>query len=440
MTDPTRKRQLEELDQVTLCARILFQARSELYVNMKFLDVSLSSLGFEADWAREGLGTDGHLIYYGPDYLLGLYKRGRTLVNRGYLHMLFHCLFCHMYTRKDRDKGYWDLSCDIAMEYVIDGLYQKCVHVPRSALRREIYLRLEKALSEKGPVLTAERVYRALLEMELPDRRLDMLKAEFFVDSHDLWEQEDSPKIARSRQNKWNDNREKMQTELETGSKDASEDNRSLLEEVQVENRERYDYSRFLQKFAVLKEEMQVDPDSFDYAFYTYGLSLYGNMPLVEPLEYKEVRRIKEFVIAIDTSGSVSGDLVQRFVTKTYNILRQQENFFTKINLHIIQCDAEVQEDRKITSQKDFDNYLDTMQLHGFGGTDFRPVFQYVDELVRAGEFTNLKGMIYFTDGRGIFPEKKPDYDAAFVFLDDGYAPPDVPVWAIKLVLQSEEI
>ena len=440
MTDPTRKRQLEELDQVTLCARILLQARSELYVNMKFLDVSLSSLGFEADWAREGLGTDGHLIYYGPDYLLGLYKRGRTLVNRGYLHMLFHCLFCHMYTRKDRDKGYWDLSCDIAMEYVIDGLYQKCVHVPRSALRREIYLRLEKALSERGPVLTAERVYRALLEMELPDRRLDMLKAEFFVDSHDLWEQEDSPKIARSRQNKWNDNREKMQTELETGSKDASEDNRSLLEEVQVENRERYDYSRFLQKFAVLKEEMQVDPDSFDYAFYTYGLSLYGNMPLVEPLEYKEVRRIKEFVIAIDTSGSVSGDLVQRFVTKTYNILRQQENFFTKINLHIIQCDAEVQEDRKITSQKDFDNYLDTMQLHGFGGTDFRPVFQYVDELVRAGEFTNLKGMIYFTDGRGIFPEKKPDYDAAFVFLDDGYDPPDVPVWAIKLVLQSEEI
>lgn len=133
MTDPTRKRQLEELDQVTLCARILLQARSELYVNMKFLDVSLSSLGFEADWAREGLGTDGHLIYYGPDYLLGLYKRGRTLVNRGYLHMLFHCLFCHMYTRKDRDKGYWDLSCDIAMEYVIDGLYQNvsmCRGVP----------------------------------------------------------------------------------------------------------------------------------------------------------------------------------------------------------------------------------------------------------------------------------------------------------------------
>ena len=99
-------------------------------------------------------------------------------------------------------------------------------------------------------------------------------------------------KSPRSRQNKWNDNREKMQTELETGSKDASEDNRSLLEEAQVENRERYDYSRFLQKFAVRRKKMQVDPDSFDYAFYTYGLSLYGNMPLIEPLESREVYRV----------------------------------------------------------------------------------------------------------------------------------------------------
>ena len=254
-----------------------------------------------------------------------------------------------------------------------------------------------------------------------------------------------TPKSGTERRDKdleqtWKEISERLQVDLETISRRHGTDAGNLVQELKAVNRETYDYADFLRRYMSLGEVTQVNQDEFDYIYYTYGLSLYGNMPLVEPLEYKEVRRIKEFVIAIDTSGSVSGDLVQRFVTKTYNILRQQENFFTKINLHIIQCDAEVQEDRKITSQKDFDNYLDTMQLHGFGGTDFRPVFQYVDELVRAGEFTNLKGMIYFTDGRGIFPEKKPDYDAAFVFLDDGYDPPDVPVWAIKLVLQSEEI
>ena len=163
-------------------------------------------------------------------------------------------------------------------------------------------------------------------------------------------------------------------------------------------------------------------------------------MPLVEPLEYKEMRRIKEFVIAIDTSGSVSGELVQRFVTKTYNILRQQENFFTKINLHIIQCDAAVQEDQVITSPEEFETYLRTMKLRGFGGTDFRPVFEYVDQLVREGAFTNLKGMIYFTDGRGIFPERPPQYDAAFVFVEEEADMPEVPVWAIRLVLREEEI
>ena len=80
------------------------------------------------------------------------------------------------------------------------------------------------------------------------------------------------------------------------------------------------------------------------------------------------------------------------------------------------------------------------MKLKGFGGTDFRPVFDYVDRLNKEHEFTNLKGLIYFTDGYGVFPAKKPDYQTAFVFVDDEYNNPDVPVWAIKLVLQSDEV
>ena len=114
--------------------------------------------------------------------------------------------------------------------------------------------------------------------------------------------------------------------------------------------------------------------------------------------------------------------------------------YFIKINLHIIQCDADLQEDVKITSQEDFDNYLKTMKIKGLGGTDFRPVFSYVNKLLAEGEFTNLKGLIYFTDGYGTFPERMPDYETAFVFIDDKYNNPIVPPWAIKLVLQRDEI
>ena len=78
--------------------------------------------------------------------------------------------------------------------------------------------------------------------------------------------------------------------------------------------------------------------------------------------------------------------------------------------------------------------------MYGLGGTDFRPVFRYVDELREKNEFENLRGLIYLTDGFGTFPKKKPDYETAFVFVDDGINSYDVPPWAIRLVLQPEEL
>ena len=204
-------------------------------------------------------------------------------------------------------------------------------------------------------------------------------------------------------------------------------------------NRERYDYEAFLRKFATRQEEMKIDDEEFDYIFYTYGLKLYEKMPLVEPLEYKEVKKVREFVIAIDTSGSVSGDTVQAFVQKTYNILQSTESFASKVHIRIIQCDQEIREDVKITSAAEFDEYLETMTLKGFGGTDFRPVFDHVEKLRKSREFRNLRGLIYFTDGLGTFPAQKPDYETAFIFLREDDAP-QVPPWAIKLVLEPEEL
>ena len=50
-------------------------------------------------------------------------------------------------------------------------------------------------------------------------------------------------------------------------------------------NHEKCDYAEFLNKFMVMGETMQINDDEFDYIFYTYGLQLYKNMPLIEPLE-----------------------------------------------------------------------------------------------------------------------------------------------------------
>ena len=227
---------------------------------------------------------------------------------------------------------------------------------------------------------------------------------------------------------------------METFSKEASEQSGHLLGELKVEHRERYNYREFLRKFSVFREEIKTDPDTFDYGFYTYGLSLYGNLPLIEPLETREMRKIEEFAIVIDTSMSCSGELVQRFLEETYSVLRENESFFHQVNVHIIQCDEKVHQDVKITSKEELQDYMEHFQLYGEGGTDFRPAFEYVDGLIRKGEFMNLKGLLYFTDGYGIYPGKMPSYRSAFVFLEKDYRDVDVPPWAIKLILSEEEI
>ena len=56
-----------------------------------------------------------------------------------------------------------------------------------------------------------------------------------------------------------------------------------------------------------MREEPRLDPDEFDLGYYSYGLRTYGNLPLIEPLESRESKKIRDFVIVIDTSESTSG-------------------------------------------------------------------------------------------------------------------------------------
>ena len=83
---------------------ILRAARDELYLGMRFLDVALSSFSYQMDGQIQGFGTDGRVMYFQPQMLGGLYRENRILVNRGYLHMVFHCIFRHFAWRGTEGK------------------------------------------------------------------------------------------------------------------------------------------------------------------------------------------------------------------------------------------------------------------------------------------------------------------------------------------------
>ena len=239
----------------------------------------------------------------------------------------------------------------------------------------------------------------------------------------------------------WEDIASTIAMDLETFSRQYGTHAGSLIQSLRTIKRETVDYSAFLRKFATHAEVMRVSQEEFDLNYYTYGLKLNGNTPLIEPLEYRDDKQIRELVIGIDTSGSVAGDLVQAYLQKTWNIIKQQDCFSRRFVLHIIQCDSRIQEDAVIASQEDFDRYIKTMTIHGLGGTDFRPVFEYVNRLRHEGKLRSLKGLLYFTDGYGTYPTKAPDFKTAFVFLEkDNNAFSKVPPWAMKVILTESEI
>lgn len=425
-------------------------SRDELYLGMRFLDVALNSFVYQMDTGVSPFGTDGAVLYFHPQQLGGLYRQNRILVNRGYLHMVYHCIFRHMWKeypvgpeddfaevkRQGMSPGarLWNLSCDIAAEYLIDRNYHRSVRYSRSLLRRETYRKLE----QEGKTLHAERIFKLLQGWNLDEKRLAKLEQEFYADDHQYWashQPDRKPDADSCLRKKWQDIDEQMETDLETFSKEASEQNGDLLGQLKIENRDKHDYRSFLKKFSVWREELGVDTDTFDYTFYSYGLSLYGNMPLIEPQETKEVKKVEEFAVVVDTSMSCSGELVRRFLEETYDVLSENESFFRKINVHIIQCDEAVRSDVKISGEKELREYMDNLTLYGEGGTDFRPAFDYVDEKIRQGELTDLRGLIYFTDGYGIYPRKAPGYQTAFVFMQEDYQDADVPGWAMKLTV-----
>lgn len=449
MTEDTGIRK-NETELEALAADVLEIARGRLLVNLRYMDVALTF--HEREVYHGSFSTDGRVLYYDPVSVLRTYSESKEKLTRIYLHLVLHCVFCHPFIGPDADSRLWDLACDIASESVICELDLPCTRSDDDGRRRDM---LRKIRRETG-FLTAEKIYSALRKGELGSvDTVENLEQLFMSDEHSAWYSDDvqppavqtvlsgepQPEIDEmSTESEWKEIAGQIEMEIETFAKVRGKFASSLVQNLRAVNRERYDYTGFLRKFAAVNETVKVSDDEFDYIYYNYGLQHYHKMPLIEPLEYREDSRIKDFVIAIDTSGSVAGEEVQTFLQKTYNILKSRESFHNRINVHIVQCDAQIQSDEVITSSEDFDRYLETMEIRGLGGTDFRPVFDYVDRLLKEGAFGDLKGLIYFTDGLGVYPPAKPAYRTAFVFVESGYNVPEVPVWAMKVVLRPDEL
>lgn len=435
--------QTQEEWEAEMSEKILSYVRNELYLELRFMDIALSALTPQADTSLKTFATDGERLYFSTEQVLRVFEKNAPFLNRAYLHAVLHCIFSHLWIAGNRDRRLWNLACDIAVEYTIDGMGKNCTKRILSWMRQKLY----EEIKERQEGVSAAVIYRMLAERfckagqtQEAQEAFAALEREFYTDSHRYWpkREEDAAKsaAAAANQKKWNQiaRQTRMEQELKGGE---PKDGEELLAAQLAAEKGRRSYRDFLQKFAALREELHADPDEFDLNYYTYGLKVYGNMPLIEPLESREAKKIREFVIVIDTSYSTSGELVEQFLRETADILRQSDSFFSDSVIRILQCDNQVRRDTVIAGERELKRFLQELQLIGGGGTDFRPAFSYVEELRAQGELRHLAGLLYFTDGKGIYPKRRPEYKTAFLFLED-YDEEAVPPWAMRLRLSEE--
>ena len=348
-----------------MSVKILDFIKEEVAAELRFLRIALYRFMPKEDKRLATLATDGENIYYSSLHLLPLFQKNSRYLDRVYLHSVLHCLFSHLWIQGKRNPYLWGIACDIAVEYTIDHMDKECTRRILSLLREQIYGELEAS----GRSISAAQIYRYLEEFDAD--RLKDIHMEFFTDDHVFWPKEENKDMPSSKVfRQWQKIARQTSQEQKRRGQEPGEKEAVLNQQLKIQ-RSRRSYADFLRQFTILREEVSVDPDNFDINYYTYGLNLYKNMPLIEPLESSEVKKIRDFVIVIDTSYSTNGELVQGFLKETFRILLQRGNFFRQSRIHILQCDEKVQEDTVIRSEKDIAQLYQQFTLLGGGGMIF---------------------------------------------------------------------
>ena len=410
------------MDRTAAARDIVSASASRLCLDMRFLTRAVLSLSTDVEEGEGAPRCDGRTVTFRADTVLESFMEDPNSVTRDLAHCVLHCVLGHTSPSNTPET---DLAEDMLVEYVLDCLDTPHTSVPGRDDRVFVCERLfGKAGAPAVDLLSA-------VVAETSRWQLDLHRRMFVRDDHSARSGTDD--VA------WRELSQQVMAEVEGFVRDDEGRTTALMHILRIRNRRRYDYRSFLRKFMTRRTTVRESQTEFDPIYYTYGLSRYGNLPLIDSLEQSDTAMVDEFVIAVDTSGSTMRGPVVRFLEEAFDVLRQT-GVGRDSNLHVIQCDDQVRSDDVVRSEGDLRRLVKGFELKGGGNTDFRPVFDYVDRLIEEGGFRNLKGLMYFTDGQGTYPTRRPAYDVAFVFCDDRYQEHEVPPWAMRIVVRTEDL
>ncbi|MEW5891792.1 MAG: VWA-like domain-containing protein [Pseudomonadota bacterium] len=421
----------------------LAAARTRLILDKPFLGSLVMHLPLKAadpKWCKT-TATDARAFYYNPNYIARLTLEQTQFV---LAHEAMHCALSHFARRNHRQKHRWDVACDYAVNMILD---EERMPPPDEALMNASY---------RG--LTAEEIY-PLLHEDPPEETLDQHlfdqendtppESEGQPEARDTGEGE--PRDSQSGETEGEQDAEssggnqgldkndrqgkgsQAQPQDSQASGEAqgevqeqppqppmdpeklSEQWKSRLAAAAQAARQAGKLSQSLMRFVdnllapqlpwrALLARYMMNAARDDYSF--QRTSRREGEALMPRLYSQSVR----VVVAVDTSGSLTDEELHELLTEV-DALKGQVR--AEITLHA--CDDKLCPNGPWRYEL-WDEITLPEGVSGGGGTDFRPVFEWIDK-----ERLSPDLLVYFTDAEGEFPAQAPHYPV--VWLVKGKAP-----------------
>lgn len=310
--------------------------------------------------------VDGHRLFYHPDWVM---NNDQALVESMIAHEVGHCVFDHIGRRQGRQPRRWNFAND----YVVNDVIQDCGFT----------LGAGWLYSPAFHGMSSDEIYKLLPE----DPPGDQFDSHFDKVGGDL--------DADINTADW----QIAAVQAATAQQAAGKMPGSLKRFIDEILNPKADWRTVLWRFAT-----EVTRDDYSWARMNRRFASIG---IYLPGLYSEAMGL--FIDAIDTSGSISREVLNAFGSEIKGI----RDAVTPTRMINIYCDAAVNHVDEFEHGDEI-----TFDMHGGGGTDFRPPFEYIRE-----KGLEPKCMVYLTDGYGPFPEHAPDYPVLWLMTTDVVPP-----------------
>ena len=325
--------------------------------------------------------TDGKDIYFNMDFLKSLNSSEQNALM---LHEVLHMALLHVTRRQNRDPKIWNIAADIVVNDLI--LRNTTFILPKGAIT-------DKTYRDKS----VEFIYESLLKDNKYKKHKSYIQDLKDGGTNDNSSQADGLEI----ESYWKDKIQVLKNSDMANNSDKFGSNATgglpdgMDREVENILEPEVNWRHALWKYV---GRTPADFDDLDRRFLYRGLYLEGLM--TEALEVS---------VCVDTSGSVSRDLIDQFVAEINGILKS----YPHVKCDFFFCDCQLSGPFKISSSEEIP------MLKGGGGTSFVPFFKYLEKN-NENHMGSHKVSIYLTDGYEEFPKFVPKDPVMWLVSADG--------------------